>query len=148
MVKVLARFAGGLVVGTALALTAAGPVLASSSGGAASTGDHCFSLGGPFSACFHGHETFNQVSTPSGNHIFTDNYKGVLTFYLDGTAIETDRTSGHSHVLYKSATDYLQEQHYAFSDTYTQDGVSCTASLHYHFAHGRIQFERPSGDCE
>lgn len=150
VVKALVRALSGLAAGAALVIAAVAPALAAGSHGASSTRSEnvCERVDARIEVCLTGHETTNQVQTPSGNFIYTDIFRGTQTYYLDGEFLGTDRVAGHHHEVYKSRTGSLQVYHEAFSDAFTVEGITCTSSQRYHEAHGRIQFESETFACQ
>ena len=149
------RATGGLAVGVALALGASAPVLAAPGGGSGSgasvsnTPYHCDvdpESGGI--SCGSAHEVTNLVITPSENVVFVDNGSFTSASYdANGQFTGGGQGRGQSQTVYKN-DGTVQVDHTAYKDTvYFADGTSCTITLLYRYANGRVVVDRTGGTC-
>jgi len=137
-----------LTLATMLSLTMTLSALAAPGGGAQVTKQDLDSNGCndffDVSLCFTSDGTINRTTTPSGNESFTIKLTECSTVIdrATGTVISQVCFSTKGHGLSKDGV--LQElgqksQSFGFNGL---NGSSCTLSFQYHFANGRLQFDR------
>lgn len=145
MINTFGRIAAGIAVAAGLIVGASSPALAASSSGAGRyyvSNDQSCADNGTVTFCSQDHTNSNSVATPSGNYVTTTNSIYKLTI--------TDSSSGYVYYSFSGTyrgTDTNQQNHYAYSQSFTLFGQTCTASQQYHYANGQLQFDRPVDTC-
>lgn len=129
---------------TLLGLGAAPAPAASSSGANTYSQDFCEDYG-TVSVCNQVKGVSSVVETPSGNLLFQDHGRFEYSVSLNGDLYYSQKGEYHGSTLFKKGEPQIYQNH--GSQSFTQDGQTCTYSYAVHFANGQVRFENTDYSC-
>ncbi len=109
--------------------------------------------GGTF--CFDLNYVVKTTQTPSGNTSFVTNGRNVVRAsdgFHDHGCVFSQASRFHRHYLLKDGTLHEEGNRRADSFSVTCPGpapntLTCTYTLHAHYANGSLQYNRPDAEC-